>query len=215
MRIRGTITKWNEKGFGFITPADGGKQVFVHVRAFSGTNQRPGAGMKVTYEVAHDPEGRLRAENAAIAGIRFMPGPASTAFVVGVVFLSLVAFAATRGSLPIFLFWLFLGMSVLAFGLYKLDKSAARNEGQRTPENTLHIVALLGGWPGALYAQQLLRHKSRKLSFQVVFWLSVMANAGLVIYLVTPHGTWLAALLDQWVDRGAALLWELRSRLGF
>jgi cold shock CspA family protein len=137
VRIRGTITKWNEKGFGFITPADGGKQVFVHARAFSGTNQRPAAGMKVTYEVAHDPEGRLSAENAAIAGIRLMPGPASRAFIVGVVFLSLVGYAATRGSLPGFLFWLFLGTSVLAFGLYKLDKSAARSEGQRTPENTL------------------------------------------------------------------------------
>jgi uncharacterized membrane protein YsdA (DUF1294 family)/cold shock CspA family protein len=184
VRIRGTITKWNEKGFGFITPADGGKQVFVHARAFSGTNQRPAAGMKVTYEVAHDPEGRLSAENAAIAGIRLMPGPASRAFIVGVVFLSLVGYAATRGSLPGFLFWLFLGTSVLAFGLYKLDKSAARSEGQRTPENTLHIVALLGGWPGALYAQQLFRHKSRKTSFQVVFWLTVMANAGLLIYLL-------------------------------
>jgi uncharacterized membrane protein YsdA (DUF1294 family)/cold shock CspA family protein len=215
VRIRGTITKWNEKGFGFITPADGGKQVFVHVRAFSGGNQRPAAGMKVTCEVAQDPEGRLSAENAAIAGIRLMPGPASRAFIVGAVILSLVGYAATLGALPAFLFWLFLGTSVLAFGLYKLDKSAARNEGQRTPESTLHIVALLGGWPGALYAQQLLRHKSRKTSFQVVFWLTVMANAGLLIYIVTPHGAWLAAVLDQQVTRGAALLWELRSKLGF
>lgn len=215
MRIRGTITKWNEKGFGFITPADGEKQVFVHASAFSGRNQRPAAGMKVTCEVAQDPEGRLRAENAAIAGIRLMPGPASRAFIVGAVFLSLVGYAGTHGSLPVFLFWLFVGMSVLAFGLYKLDKSAARNEGQRTPENALHIVALLGGWPGALYAQQLLRHKSRKTSFQVVFWLTVMANAGVVIYLVTPHGAWLATALDQYVNSGAALLWELRSKLGF
>lgn len=215
MRIRGTITKWNEKGFGFITPADGGKQVFVHASAFSGRNPRPAAGMKVTCEVAQDPEGRLRAENAAVAGIRFMPGPAPTAFIVGVGFLSLVGYAGMRGFLPVFLFWLFLGTSVLAVGLYKLDKSAARNEGQRTPENTLHIVALLGGWPGALYAQQLFRHKSRKTSFQLVFWLTVIANAGLLIYLVTPHGAWLAAVLDQQVNRGAALLWELRSSLDF
>ncbi|WP_153605141.1 DUF1294 domain-containing protein, partial [Pseudomonas aeruginosa] len=38
------------------------------------------------------------------------------------------------------------------------------------PGVRLHLFELLGGWPGALVAQQVFRHKTRKLSFQLVFW---------------------------------------------
>ncbi|SJM91388.1 Cold-shock protein (fragment) [Crenothrix polyspora] len=43
----------------------------------------------------------------------------------------------------------------------------------RIPEKSLHTLELLGGWPGALLAQRTLRHKNRKPSYQVVFWLIV------------------------------------------
>ncbi|ARA81409.1 DUF1294 domain-containing protein [Pseudomonas ficuserectae] len=67
-------------------------------------------------------------------------------------------------------------MSLLAFVLYRHDKRQAGNGGQRTPENVLHATELLGGWPGALLAQQVFRHKTRKVSFQIVFWLIVLAH---------------------------------------
>ena len=60
--------------------------------------------------------------------------------------------------------------SLLAGGLHWHDKRSARRGQWRTPENTLHAVELLGGWPGALLAQRLLRHKTRKVSYQAVFW---------------------------------------------
>ena len=63
--------------------------------------------------------------------------------------------------------------SLVAFGLYWYDKQQARTGQWRTPENVLHGVELLGGWPGALVAQQLFRHKTRKVSYQVFFWLIV------------------------------------------
>ena len=66
--------------------------------------------------------------------------------------------------------------SLLAFGLYAYDKQQARAGLQRTPEKLLHSLEVLGGWPGALVAQQLLRHKTRKTSYQVVFWLIVAAH---------------------------------------
>ena len=66
--------------------------------------------------------------------------------------------------------------SVLAFGLYWYDKQQARAGQWRTPEKVLHGVELLGGWPGALVAQQMFRHKTRKLSYQLVFWLIVAAH---------------------------------------
>ena len=54
-----------------------------------------------------------------------------------------------------------------------MDKRSAETGRWRTPENTLHITELLGGWPGALVAQQVFRHKTRKVSFQVVVWLII------------------------------------------
>lgn len=64
-------------------------------------------------------------------------------------------------------------VSMLAFFLYWADKRKARAEAWRTPENVLHAVELAGGWPGALIAQQVLRHKTRKVSFQILFWFIV------------------------------------------
>jgi len=67
-------------------------------------------------------------------------------------------------------------MSLIAFALYGYDKKQARAQGQRTPEKLLHAAELLGGWPGGLVAQQALRHKTRKFSYQMVFWLIVLLH---------------------------------------
>ncbi|WP_457329053.1 DUF1294 domain-containing protein [Rhizobacter sp. P5_C2] len=68
------------------------------------------------------------------------------------------------------------GLSVITFVVYAIDKSAARRKGPRTPERTLHLLSLAGGWPGALLAQRWLRHKSAKASFRRVFWVTVVVN---------------------------------------
>ena len=67
-------------------------------------------------------------------------------------------------------------VSVIAFLMYWSDKRKAQTEGRRTPENILHAVELAGGWPGALIAQQVFRHKTRKLSYQVLFWVIVLLH---------------------------------------
>jgi uncharacterized membrane protein YsdA (DUF1294 family) len=72
--------------------------------------------------------------------------------------------------------WIYLGASLIAWFAYWHDKRKAATGRWRTPEETLHVWAVLGGWPGALIAQQLVRHKNRKLSFQVVFWLIVLVH---------------------------------------
>lgn len=73
--------------------------------------------------------------------------------------------------------------SVACFIAYALDKSAARKGRRRTPERTLLLLGLAGGWPGGLAAQQLLRHKSAKTSFLVKFWLTVFLNLALLVAL--------------------------------
>ena len=87
--------------------------------------------------------------------------------------------------MPALIFSLYTGTSILAFIAYHFDKSAAVHNRWRTPERTLHLIALLGGWPGALVAQRLVRHKSAKPSFQMVFWLTVLLNCGAFGWLLS------------------------------
>lgn len=74
--------------------------------------------------------------------------------------------------------FVYLGMSLLAFIAYAVDKRRARSGGWRTSEATLHWIGFLGGWPGAIPAQRLFRHKTRKPGFQIVFWLIVIGHIG-------------------------------------
>lgn len=80
---------------------------------------------------------------------------------------------------------LYVVTSVIAFALYGFDKAAARQGRRRVPEATLHLWSLLGGWPGALAAQQLFRHKTRKMSFQIVFWLTVVINSAALAWVLS------------------------------
>ncbi len=75
-------------------------------------------------------------------------------------------------------------LSILALGLYGWDKRAAVRARSRTPELTLHLLALAGGWPGAMLARPLFRHKTRKQPFSGVFWFTVLLNAGMVTVLL-------------------------------
>lgn len=79
--------------------------------------------------------------------------------------------------------------SMLTYLVYAIDKSSARNGAWRISENTLHLLSLTGGWPGALLAQQVLRHKSRKQSFRFAFWITVIVNCCVFAWLFTPTGT--------------------------
>lgn len=196
MRKTGRISSWkHDKGFGFIAPTTGGKEVFVHIRAF-GDRAAPAVGSDVSYEETFDAQGRSRAERVVLASGGFTVGPAMKALVVASAFLALLAGMTAAGIIPPPLLCLYLGMSVLTFIAYALDKSAARQGSWRTAENTLHLFSLSGGWPGALYAQQVLRHKSSKASFRLAYWLTVLLNiAGLCYLLLSEHGKGLLAFL--------------------
>ena len=75
------------------------------------------------------------------------------------------------------LFLIYGFLSVMAFCVYGIDKLAAIKGWRRVNEFTLHGLALFGGWVGAFLAQRLFRHKTKKTRFQIVFWLTVLANS--------------------------------------
>jgi uncharacterized membrane protein YsdA (DUF1294 family) len=101
-----------------------------------------------------------------------------------VLFLAGLCVAAARGSLPLAVPIVYSAVSVAAVIVYAADKSAARRDDWRTPERTLHLLALVGGWPGALVAQTAFRHKTRKMSFRLIFWITVAANCGALVWWV-------------------------------
>lgn len=193
MRYQGKITDWkDDKGFGFITPNGGGPQVFVHIKSFSGRQQRPLGNERVTYELRNDAKGRPQAGSVAFVG-KDRPsanpsGQGNASLMLTLAFLAFVGGSAFAGKLPIAVAWFYLAASLVAFAAYALDKSAARNDRWRTRESTLHLFALAGGWPGALAAQRLLRHKSRKPSFQIVFWATVILNCCALAWLFSDAG---------------------------
>ncbi|GAA5205631.1 hypothetical protein GCM10025774_03740 [Microbacterium kyungheense] len=100
--------------------------------------------------------------------------------------------AYVAADLPLWIPALYLAMSIGGFAAYGVDKSAAKAGRGRVSEQTLLTVGLLGGWPGALIAQQVFRHKTRKRSFRRMFWFTILINvavlSGLVYVAVTEPG---------------------------
>jgi len=193
MRYQGKITNWKDnRGFGFITPNGGGNQVFVHIKSFVNRQRRPAGNEIVTYELKTDPKGRAQAEAVAFVGesarSATSPERRKTSLILPAIFLAFVTVSAFAGKLPFAVLWLYLISSAVAFLAYAFDKSAARNDQWRTQESTLHLFALVGGWPGSFVAQKLLRHKSRKQSFQIVFWTTVVLNCSALAWLFSPSG---------------------------
>ena len=193
MRYQGRITTWqDDKGFGFITPNGGDARIFVHIKSFSNRQRRPAGNEIVTYELKVDDKGRAQAAVVAFVGEQMLPSSSSGYSIIPPLFacgfLIFVAASAFTGKLPKVVLALYLVASIIAFFAYAFDKSAAKNNRWRTQESTLHLFALVGGWPGALAAQRLLRHKSNKTSFQSVFWGTVFLNCGVFGWLLTPYG---------------------------
>jgi uncharacterized membrane protein YsdA (DUF1294 family) len=129
---------------------------------------------------------KARRREAAKAGSAAR-GSLSGAFAA--LFLLFLAGSAFTGRLPFAVLFFYLGASAVSFLVYMFDKEAAVNNHRRTPENTLQMLGLIGGWPGALIAQQRLRHKTGKLSFRVVFWATVLLNCSVLAWLFSPSGS--------------------------
>lgn len=109
---------------------------------------------------------------------------AHKAFLTAGLFLAGVALGCVLGVLPLASLIIYSIASLVTFILYAQDKSAAVSGRRRTPEVRLHVLSLIGGWPGALCAQQYLRHKSSKARFRAVYTLTVVMNLVLLGWMV-------------------------------
>ena len=201
MRFNGTVKTWNEeRAFGFIEPEQGGQEIFLHITAFPPRSGRPQLNQRVSFEVVLNRDGKKRA-----AKVQLVRAPKSASVLVrrgtsewgGASLFAVPAFVALYSAVA----WIwhvpkavgmgYAALSIVCFVAYAADKSAARSGGWRTKEDTLLLIGLAGGWPGALFAQQFLRHKSVKASFRTAFWVTVVINVLAFVALSSPKlGGW-------------------------
>lgn len=191
MRFKGKLKSWNDdRGFGFINPLQGGEEIFVHITAFSPRRTRPDMNELVWFEIEIGPEGKKRAKNVEF--VRKVPEPSAQrgtgTLVVIPGFVALYVVVGILWRPPLVLAVIYIGASVLTFFVYAKDKSAAQRNEWRTAEAMLHLLAFAGGWPGALLAQQFLRHKSTKPEFQACFWTTVIVNVAGFVLFCSPAG---------------------------
>ncbi len=185
----GRISEWNDpRGYGFVTPENGGERAFVHIKAFRHGARRPSVGDRVIYTPGKDAKGRPQALQVTYPE-RISRRPEQTftfpRAAIGLSVLALSSIAAYNGLFSEALTWMLGFFSLITLLLYGYDKAAARGGQRRTPEVHLHLASLFGGWPGALIAQQWFRHKTIKQPFQTIFWLSVAGN--LILLFLLDH----------------------------
>lgn len=201
MRYVGRITEWNDdRGFGFVIPNGGGDRAFVHISAFDRAQGRPTINALISYEPIKDERrGSLNATairhvmtkpKVTAAGRPWSKKPVIAIFLIGLLL------GWWFGKVPALIVLAYFMMSGLTIIVYGIDKHAARHNRWRTSESTLHCLALLCGWPGALLAQDLLRHKSKKAEFQGRFWLTVIVNLAALAWLI---GNGEAAVIQQMI----------------
>jgi uncharacterized membrane protein YsdA (DUF1294 family)/cold shock CspA family protein len=188
--LDGLLVRWDDsRGFGFVRVPDGA-DVFVHVTDFPRGGARPVRGDRVAVVATSGADGRRKAVSARLVGVRRMPRAGGVLATLGLLAAAVVlaVLLGGLGGVGAWLAGLGAAASVVAFALYAADKRAARLGRWRVPEATLLGVGLVGGWPGAFVAQQLLRHKTRKRSFRLAFWGTVVGNVAVVVLVLSVLG---------------------------
>jgi uncharacterized membrane protein YsdA (DUF1294 family)/cold shock CspA family protein len=206
-RHSGELTSWDDaRGFGFVAVDGGIPRLFVHISAFPKDSARPREHARLDFEIERGSDGRSRAINLAplhdaVTAHGNNVGIATgeqrdTQVVVGIAvfvgFLAVLATLDTHWGVPRWVFALYGVTSLSAFLGYAMDKRAAKEHQWRVREGTLLALGILGGWPGAILAQQVLHHKTRKVAFRRAFWGTVALNIAALIAFDSP--TWVALL---------------------
>ena len=206
MKYQGKVINWNDdKGFGFVEQNGGGPRAFVHINAFNPRSRRPVDGEMITYELKREKNNRYKATN-----IKFVqdnrkhirnsaPNTKKSnqsknntlSSIFTVLFCIGLILSVLNGKVPVFVGIVYLAINLVTILVYAKDKYSAKNNRWRTPEATLHLLSLIGGWPGALFSQRVLRHKISKNEFVRVYWVTAFFNLSGLLVMYTEQGQYL------------------------
>lgn len=206
---QGKVKKWQEdKGFGFIE-TEAGESVFFHVSEFKAP-RRPSIGDEVVFKTGQDNQGRLQAKqvqelsfvqqqmaqknkqirkrNSQKSQQAEFEAVQKKRLLVGVGFYGVLALLAFMSNISWLVVGWYVALGLITYMMYAKDKVAAQSNEWRTPESTLHILSLLGGWVGAMVAQTYLRHKSQKPEFRMMYYLTVIINLAGFLFILAGGG---------------------------
>ena len=178
---KGKIQTWNDdKGYGFIQPDDKSKNIFLHISGLN-NGRRPRIGDRISYQIERDRSNRLSAKNAQLEGV--LPSGINLINLLVLLICPItLGWGLGINSFAVSLLW-YSFINTVTFFVYGDDKNRAKQDKWRISENKLHTLELLGGFTGALIAQQHYRHKSKKQSYQIVFLLIVFIHIFGIFYL--------------------------------
>jgi uncharacterized membrane protein YsdA (DUF1294 family) len=165
------LVEWHpEKGFGFLEHE--GKRLILHVHDLTAVTRRVQVGDEILFTVGTDNDSKRCAKNARQAGHGFR---LINLLILAALLVAPVGALRRLGQAhdPRLIWGGCALVTGLTFLIYWEDKRRARAAGWRVPENTMHFMELIGGWPAAYLAQGLLRHKRGKFSYKLTFWLIV------------------------------------------
>lgn len=201
MRDQGRLVEWfDEKGYGFIQPNDASKdRVFLHIKDFARQGPRPIVGCALEYTVLLDGNGRYRAQqvtylkasqtkkNVSKPKLSKQPAqklkPMQIACIGYILALAVFTIAGLLSGMVL----LFISIiNAITYWMYAQDKEAALQGNRRVPEQTLHLLSFLGGWPTAWLAQEKLRHKTQKQPFRKIYFCTIALNILLILWLISP-----------------------------
>ena len=202
MRDQGRLVEWlDDKGYGFIQPNDESKgRVFLHIKDFAQKGPRPILGCALEYNVQVDANGRYKATQVSyLKASQTQKSGRSTPQnqfksaqklqpmqILSIAYIVVLAGLTVFGLLNGMVLLLISLMNVMSYWFYAQDKEAAQLGNRRVPENTLHILSFLGGWPAAWLAQQCLRHKTQKQPFRKIYFCTIFLNILLILWLISP-----------------------------
>ncbi|NNG76155.1 DUF1294 domain-containing protein [Acinetobacter sp. ANC 4277] len=201
MRDQGRLVEWfDDKGYGFIQPNDTSKdRVFLHIKDFARQGPRPIVGCALEYTVLLDGEGRFRAQQVmylkASQTQKILPKPKNVKVqqqklkpmqIACVGYILALAVFTLLGLLSGMVLLFISIINAMTYWLYAQDKEAALLGNRRVPEQTLHILSFLGGWPTAWLAQEKMRHKTQKQPFRKIYFCTIALNILLILWLISP-----------------------------
>ncbi len=208
-RQQGYVKTWqDDKGFGFIE-SDAGESLFFHISEFK-ARRRPDIGEQVVFIISKDNQGRMRATDVQELSFvqqkmaqknqqirqrnqkrsvqaQFEAGQKKR-LLLGVGFYGVLALLALMGDISWLVVGWYIALGGITYMMYAKDKAAAQSGAWRTPESTLHLLSVLGGWVGAMVAQTYLRHKSQKSEFRMTYYLTVIINLALLLFVISGKG---------------------------
>lgn len=191
MSIQGTIAQWDQnKGYGYIAVENQDTQIRFHISDLANASQIPSVSEPVVFRLGADSNGMMRAIEIQ------RPVVFNFSLAIAIWFCSALVGSVVLLDFPLVACMFYLAISTVTYTVYAFDKHAKLTGAWRVPEITFHVLNLMGGWIGALFAQSFMHHKYNDIGFKFLFWTTLVLNILFYCWLNTDEG---AVMLHEFV----------------